>query len=78
MTQRPEATGQRAADLAGAYDANLHCSRSLNRNATGCVVGMAGRYTGSYPDRPNGWRAVATLADIGRASLGCGRALCGA
>jgi hypothetical protein len=32
-------------------------------------VGMAGRYTGSYPDRPNGWRAVATLADIGRASL---------
>jgi hypothetical protein len=32
-------------------------------------VGMAGRYTGSYLDRPNGWRAVATLADIGRASL---------
>ena len=30
---------------------------------------MAGRYTGSYLDRPNGWRAVATLADIGRASL---------
>src|SRR5262249_51973594 len=25
-------------------------------------VGMAGRYTGSYLDRPNGWRAVATLA----------------
>jgi len=23
---------------------------------------MAGRYTGSYLDRPNGWRAVATLA----------------
>ena len=31
--------------------------------------GMAGRYTGSYFDRSNGWRAVATLADIGRASL---------
>jgi hypothetical protein len=30
---------------------------------------MAGRYTGSYLDRSNGWRAVATLADIGRASL---------
>jgi hypothetical protein len=33
------------------------------------VVGMAGRYTGSYLDRSNGWRAVAILADIGRASL---------
>jgi len=32
-------------------------------------VGMAGRYTGSYLDRSNGWRAVATLADIGQASL---------
>jgi hypothetical protein len=32
-------------------------------------MGMAGRYTGSYPDRSNGWRAVATLADIGQASL---------
>ncbi len=31
--------------------------------------GMAGRYTGSYLDRSNGWRAVATLADIGQASL---------
>ena len=30
---------------------------------------MAGCYTGSYLDRSNGWRAVATLADIGRASL---------
>ncbi|MGH6803711.1 MAG: hypothetical protein ACREC3_10140 [Methyloceanibacter sp.] len=30
---------------------------------------MAGRYTGSYLDRSNGWRAVATLADIGQASL---------
>ena len=30
---------------------------------------MAGRYTGSYPDRSNGWRAVATLAEIGQASL---------
>jgi hypothetical protein len=30
---------------------------------------MAGRYTGSYLDRLEGWRAVATLADIGRASL---------
>ena len=27
------------------------------------------RYTGSYLDRSNGWRAVATLADIGQASL---------
>jgi hypothetical protein len=26
MTQRREATGQRATDLAGADDANLHCS----------------------------------------------------
>ena len=31
--------------------------------------GMAGRYTGSYLDRSNGWRAVAILADIGQASL---------
>jgi hypothetical protein len=30
---------------------------------------MAGRYTGSYLDRSNGWRAVATPAEIGRASL---------
>ena len=30
---------------------------------------MAGRYTGSYLERLNGWRAVATLADIGQASL---------
>jgi hypothetical protein len=30
---------------------------------------MAGRYTGSYLDRSNGWRAVATLADIAQASL---------
>jgi hypothetical protein len=30
---------------------------------------MAGRYTGSYLDRFNGWRAVATLADTGQASL---------
>ena len=30
---------------------------------------MAGRYTGSYLDRSNGWRAVAILAEIGRASL---------
>jgi hypothetical protein len=30
---------------------------------------MAGRYTGSYLDRSNGWRAVATLADIDQASL---------
>jgi hypothetical protein len=27
---------------------------------------MAGRYTGSYLDRSNGWRAVAILADIGQ------------
>ena len=32
-------------------------------------MGMAGRYTGSYPDRSYGWRAVATVADIGQASL---------
>jgi hypothetical protein len=31
--------------------------------------GMAGRYTGSYLDRSNGWRAVAILADTGQASL---------
>jgi len=30
---------------------------------------MAGRYSVSYPDRSNGWRAVAILADIGPASL---------
>ena len=30
---------------------------------------MAGRYTGSYLDQCSGWRAVATLADIGQASL---------
>ena len=33
------------------------------------VAGMAGRYTGSYLDRLDGWCAVATLADIGQASL---------
>jgi hypothetical protein len=33
------------------------------------MVGMAGRYTGSYVDQCSGWRAVATLADIGQASL---------
>jgi hypothetical protein len=32
-------------------------------------LGMAGRYTGSYLGRPNGWRAVAILADTGQASL---------
>ena len=31
--------------------------------------GWPERYTGSYLDRPIGWRAVATLADIGQASL---------
>jgi hypothetical protein len=30
---------------------------------------MAGRYTGGYLDQSNGWRAVATLADIDQASL---------
>jgi len=30
---------------------------------------MAGRYTGSYLDRRDGWRTVAILADIGQASL---------
>jgi len=38
----------------------------LGRGTTG---GMTGRYTGSYLDRSYGWRAVAILADIGRASL---------
>jgi hypothetical protein len=33
------------------------------------IAGMAGRYTGSYLDRSNGWRAVAILADFGQASL---------
>jgi len=33
------------------------------------VAGMTGRYTGSYLDRSNGWRAVAILADTGQASL---------
>jgi hypothetical protein len=68
MSQRREPTGQRAADLASTNDANLHCSRSFSSDA-GFVAGMAGRYTGSYLDRSNGWRAVATLADIGQASL---------
>jgi hypothetical protein len=35
----------------------------------GYVVGTAGRYTGSYLDRSNGWRTVATPAEIGLASL---------
>jgi hypothetical protein len=30
---------------------------------------MAGRYTGSYLGRFNGWRAVTTLADTCQASL---------
>ena len=30
---------------------------------------MAGRYSGSYPDRSYGWRAVAILADTGQVSL---------
>jgi hypothetical protein len=30
---------------------------------------MAGRYSGSYLDRHNGWRTVAIRADIGQASL---------
>ena len=40
-------------------------------DAHGCglSLGMAGRYTGSYLGRPNGWRAVAILADTGQASL---------
>jgi hypothetical protein len=33
------------------------------------VAGMAGRYTGSYLDRPYDWRAVAILAEIGQALL---------
>jgi hypothetical protein len=33
------------------------------------MVGMAGRYTGSYLEQLNGWRAVAILAEIGQASL---------
>jgi hypothetical protein len=30
---------------------------------------MAGRYSGSYLDRSNGWRAVAILAETDQASL---------
>jgi hypothetical protein len=30
---------------------------------------MAGRYSGSYLGQFNGWRAIATLVDIGQASL---------
>jgi len=30
---------------------------------------MAGRYSGGYPVRSDGWRAVAVLADVGQASL---------
>ena len=30
---------------------------------------MAGRYPGSYLDQCSGWRAVATLAKTGQASL---------
>lgn len=30
---------------------------------------MAGRYSGSYPERWDGWRAVTIQADIGQASL---------
>jgi len=30
---------------------------------------MAGRYSGSYPDRSSGWRAAAILAGIGQTSL---------
>jgi hypothetical protein len=32
-------------------------------------VGMTGRYSGSYLNRSNGWRAVAILAEHGQASL---------
>jgi hypothetical protein len=32
-------------------------------------AGVAGRYTGSYPDRSSGWRAAAILAGIGQTSL---------
>jgi hypothetical protein len=32
-------------------------------------AGMAGRYTGSYLDRSNGWRAIAILAETDQASL---------
>jgi len=30
---------------------------------------MAGRYTGSYLDRSDGWRTVAILVEISQASL---------
>jgi hypothetical protein len=33
------------------------------------TAGMAGRYTGSYLDQSNGWRAIAILAETDQASL---------
>ena len=61
---------QRAGRLRSTSLANNRCSRG-QRTVTALrdKLGMAGRYTDSYLDRSNGWRAVATLADIGRASL---------
>ena len=62
---RRKAAGERATDLASTM-MPIFIARDP---FAGCVVGMAGRYTGSYLARSNGWRAVATLADIGQASL---------
>jgi hypothetical protein len=56
-----ESSPQRSIHRAGVAPAAQQRARSM--------VGMAGRYTGSYLDRSNGWRAVATLAEIGQASL---------
>jgi hypothetical protein len=56
-----ESSPQRSIHRAGGAPAAQQRARSM--------VGMAGRYTGSYLDRSNGWRAVATLAEIGQASL---------
>jgi hypothetical protein len=70
MSQSCEPAGQCPTDLAGADDTNFHFALDpLAGIRCAMFSGMAGRYTGSYLDRSNGWRAVATLADIGRASL---------
>ena len=52
----------------GAPPAGFSADALLRRQLI-LLVGMAGRYTGSYLDQSNGWRAAAILADIGQASL---------
>ena len=66
MPQSREAAGQRAANLASADNANFYCSRSFNTQAM--QWGWPGVTPAAILTDP-GWRAVATLADIGRASL---------